>query len=84
MMSKNTKAALWMGGPWVILVVSLIAFAVVGRFVVMLAAGNQEKAIGIIRFANVLLGGTSILSILMVPVGLVVGIVILARSKSQS
>lgn len=83
-MTKNTKAALWMGGPWVILVASLIAFAVVGRFVVMLAAGDETKAIGIIRFANVILGGVSILSILAIPVGLIVGIVIIAKSGPKT
>lgn len=83
-MKQNIKAVLWMGGPWVILIASLIAFAVVGRFVVMLAAGDQTKAIGIIRFANVILGGVSILSILMVPVGLIVGIVIIAKGNPKS
>lgn len=73
-----------MGGPWVILVASLIAFAVVGRFVVMLAAGDETKAIGIIRFANVILGGVSILSILAIPVGLIVGIVIIAKSGPKT
>lgn len=73
-----------MGGPWVVLVASLIAFAVVGRFVVMLAAGDQEKAISIIRFANVILGGVSILSILAIPVGLIVGIVILVKGTPKT
>lgn len=73
-----------MGGPWAVLLVSIIAWTVMVKLVLVFGSYEDPASLSVVRSANVVLGFISILSIVAVPVGLIVGIVLLLESKSKS
>jgi hypothetical protein len=68
-----------MGGPWAVLAATIILWAVVWKGLLAIGAYDSANVMALARLMNVIIGFVSILSILMVPVGLIVGIVILVR-----
>ena len=80
-MKTNTKGLLWILGPWISLIVTLMIWGIASFVFSGLLTSGATSALGVARLINIMLGFVGILSILMIPVGVIVGIIILVKGK---
>lgn len=77
-MTKTTKGVLWLAGPFIVLFLVLVLWAISSSVFGLMGGG-----VGAARTVNMVLGFLGILSIFAIPVGLIIGIVVLVK-KDQS
>ena len=78
-MKPVTKGILWILGPWISLILILAIWAVASfTFGSMVTTGPSGGVVAAARTLNVILGFVGIISVVMIPVGLIVGIVLIA------
>ena len=84
-MNKNTKGCLWIALPMAVFPLILGVWAVLSFLFASFATAETLTRNGELfaRIVNMVLGFCGILSLLMIPVGLVVGVVIL-MTKDES
>jgi hypothetical protein len=85
-MTKTTKGVLWIVVPFLVLPLVLVAWALLSFVFSSVLATNAYPSAGALatsRIVNIVLGFIGMLSVIMVPVGVVVGVVTLVQKPKQ-
>ena len=79
-MSKKKLGLIVILAPFAGLIITLAAWMLIAGYV---SGSNSGDALAVMRLANVALGLLGLISVLGIPVGLVVGIILMASSSDQ-
>lgn len=83
-MKPVIKGILWILGPWITLFLVLVIWSVTAfTFSTMVTSGDATAMVSTARIVNMVLGFVGIISVLMIPIGLIVGVVIMVGRKTE-